>query len=263
MWNGFEIYALLSLFFWTTGILLCIPKSKKITIFRDASIVLGILSLGTFIASLWYTLERPPLRTLGETRLWYSEITAIIAFLVYKRYKYSILAALPLLFSILFLLLNYLHPDIHNKALMPALQSYWFVPHVVAYLTSYSFLGITCAVGLIGVYKLRKKQDTNDIMIVLENIMYIGFGILTTGLIFGGLWAKEAWGHYWTWDPKETWAFLTWGTYLVYIHLHINKPNNHKLHLYYVSISFIVLLVCWFGLSYLPAAQTSVHVYSN
>lgn len=61
-----------------------------------------------------------------------------------------------------------------------------------------------------------------------DNLVYIGTAFLTLGLLFGALWAKEAWGHYWTWDPKETWAFLTWIGYILYIHYRFYHPREEK-----------------------------------
>ena len=96
-----------------------------------------------------------------------------------------------------------------------------------------------------------------------DNLVYIGFSFLTLGLLFGALWAKEAWGHYWTWDPKETWAFLTWLAYLTYMHFRTYQPKKTRAPLWTLSLAFVVLLICWFGINYLPSAQNSVHVYSR
>ena len=101
------------------------------------------------------------------------------------------------------------------------------------------------------------------ILNVADNLVYIGFAFLTLGLLFGALWAKKAWGHYWTWDPKETWAFLTWLVYLIYIHTRYFHYTKVRLHLWMLSFIFVVLLLCWFGINYMPSAQNSVHVYSN
>ncbi|PIY34486.1 MAG: cytochrome C assembly protein, partial [Bacteroidetes bacterium CG_4_10_14_3_um_filter_42_6] len=76
-------------------------------------------------------------------------------------------------------------------------------------------------------------------------------------------WAKEAWGHYWTWDPKETWAFLTWIVYLVYIHIRYQHDQKELWALWLLGLAFVVLLVCWFGVNYLPSAANSVHVYTR
>src|SRR5690606_4825622 len=125
--------------------------------------------------------------------------------------------------ALLFLGINYAKPDIHNKALMPALQSIWFIPHVIVYILGYAFLGFATVLGITGLLHMKKKQETSKTLAEAENLVYIGYGFITFGLLFGALWAKEAWGHYWTWDPKETWALLTWGVYLVWIHMNYTK----------------------------------------
>ena len=77
----------------------------------------------------------------------------------------------------------------------------------------------------------------------------------------GALWAKEAWGDYWTWDPKETWAFATWLSYLLYLHL---RPANRDANTLFALLvfSFILLQMCWWGINFLPSAKgASIHVY--
>jgi len=77
----------------------------------------------------------------------------------------------------------------------------------------------------------KKGQEVQSIFTVIDQLVKIGYVFLTFGLLFGALWAKEAWGHYSTWDPKETWAFITWLGYLVYLHHkynHKEKTDNEK-----------------------------------
>ena len=146
---------------------------------------------------------------------------------------------------------------------MPALQSPWFVPHVIVYIFSYALLAASSLVAVFGLYQLYFKSLELTTLKLADNLVYIGFAFLTFGLLFGALWAKEAWGHYWTWDPKETWAFLTWLSYLIYLHFRFYQPKKVKAPLWTLSLAFVVLLVCWFGINYLPSAQNSVHVYAR
>jgi ABC-type transport system involved in cytochrome c biogenesis permease subunit len=171
--------------------------------------------------------------------------------------------AYTILMALLFLFLNYLNPDTFDKTLMPALQSPWFIPHVIVYIVGYAFLGFSFLIGVWGLYIHYQGKDVARVMLMADNIIYIGFAFLTFGLLFGALWAKEAWGHYWTWDPKETWAFITWLAYLLYIHIRLRKKQSHKTALWIVVFAFITILICWFGVNYLPSAQSSVHVYSS
>ncbi|MDV7393928.1 cytochrome c biogenesis protein CcsA, partial [Arthrospira platensis SPKY1] len=107
------------------------------------------------------------------------------------------------------------------------------------------------------------NAQANQLLASADQMVYAGYAFLTTGLLFGALWAKEAWGHYWTWDPKETWAFITWALYLIYIHFRVEHPGLKKQALWILAAAFVFLLICWIGVNYLPSASTSVHTYTN
>ena len=243
--------------------MLWLPKTYKFHFLADVLIIGGIVSLLWFISALWISLERPPFRTLAETRLWYSMFLSVVGLIIYYRWRLRWMVIYTLLLSILFLFINYLNPDTFDKTLMPALQSPWFVPHVVVYIIAYALLAVSSLIGIKGLYLIWRNKQLKGTVTLADNIVYIGFAFLTFGLLFGALWAKEAWGNYWTWDPKETWAFLTWMVYLLYIHFRVRKRMNVKTALWVLALSFVVLLICWFGVNYLPSTQTSVHVYSS
>ena len=132
---------------------------------------------------------------------------------------------------------------------MPALQSPWFAPHVFVYIFAYTLLGVAVVIAW---WKLA------------DDLVYVSLAFLTIGMLFGALWAKEAWGHYWSWDPKETWAAITWLAYLVYIHYRQIPRHRERLALWMLIGSFVLLQMCWWGINYLPSAQgSSVHTYST
>lgn len=94
------------------------------------------------------------------------------------------------------------------------------------------------------------KLSTN-----LDNLSYrilgLGFPLLTIGILSGAVWANEAWGSYWSWDPKETWAFITWLIYGIYLHTRITKGWQGKKPALIASIGFIVVWVCYLGVNLL------------
>lgn len=262
-WNIFGSFFWAILVSWMVGLTIALIPNRKASGVSVAFLLLGEFLLLFFIGGLWISLDRPPLKTLGETRLWYSFLLPLAGLLVFWRWRFKWLNFYSVGLSLLFLVLNYIRPDMHDKSLMPALQSIWFVPHVVVYLIGYALLGactLTAAHGL-----LKRKSD--GVFLITNQLVTIGFVFLSAGLVFGALWAKEAWGHYWTWDPKETWAFITWLVYLIYIHLIVGKPivsksKSETFAFGFLAVAFVLLMLCWFGVNYLPAAQTSVHVYS-
>ena len=153
-------------------------------------------------------------------------------------------------------------PVFRNKALMPALQSPWFVPHVVVYMFSYAILA---AATLMAIYILffRKNKATDREMNIADNLVSAGIAFLTVGMLFGAFWAKEAWGHYWTWDPKETWAAITWLCYLLYMHFRTIRPKEWRKACWILLLAFVCLQICWWGINYLPSAQgLSIHSYN-
>jgi ABC-type transport system involved in cytochrome c biogenesis permease subunit len=222
----------------------------------------GILLFAYYITILWISLDRAPMRTLGETRLWYSFFLGLIGYLTYLRWYYRWFLVYSISMAVLFMIINLIYPENFSKTLMPALQSPWFVPHVIVYIFAYALLGAASIVAVYGLYLEYTGSFRKSILKLGDNLVYIGFAFLTLGLIFGAIWAKEAWGHYWTWDPKETWAFITWLAYLIFIHYRHYHPKNIKAPLWILAGAFIVLLIAWFGVNYLPSAQNSVHVYS-
>lgn len=257
-WNYFIFFAIISLLLWVIGAWAA-WKNKKITAF--AATGGGLMVFFAFIVLLWMSLERPPLRTMGETRLWYSFFLPLAGIIVYSRWKYKWILSFSTILSAVFICINLFKPEIHNKTLMPALQSPWFAPHVIVYMFAYALLG---AAFVMAIYLLffKKKQGEEELDIC-DNLVYVGWVFLTIGMLFGALWAKEAWGTYWAWDPKETWAAATWLAYLVYIHYRLNRQSTAKVALWILLINFVLLQMCWWGINYLPSAQgTSVHTYN-
>lgn len=260
----FEYIASAVFILWTLGLIFFyFSETEKVK-----NTGLWLLSLGTvvftgYIINLWIFLDRAPLRTLGETRLWYTFFLSVLGIVFYLRWKYKWLIGYSFFMAGLFLAINYFSPENFSKTLMPALQSYWFVPHVIVYILAYATLAVSAVFGIRGLILVHRGKETKSIIQTADNIVYMGFSLLTFGLLFGALWAKEAWGHYWTWDPKETWAFITWLFYLLYIHLRLQYSKKNTLAFWILALAFIVLLICWFGVNYLPSAQNSVHTYTN
>ncbi|BAU10302.1 cytochrome c biogenesis protein CcsA [Leptolyngbya sp. NIES-3755] len=89
----------------------------------------------------------------------------------------------------------------------------------------------------------------------LDNISYrvigLGFPLLTIGIIAGGVWANEAWGSYWSWDPKETWAFITWLVFAAYLHSRITKGWQGRKPALLASAGFVVVWICYLGVNLL------------
>ena len=141
--------------------------------------------------------------------------------------------------------------------LMPALQSAWFVPHVAVYMFSYALLGCALLLALYGF--CNRRADIDD---AIEQLLYGGVAFFTVGMLSGALWAKQAWGYHWSWDPKEAWAAATWIIYLLAIHLRLHRPDCRRIFRIIVVVGFCTLQMCWWGVNYLPNVERSVHTYN-
>ena len=209
IWNYFIIFAVVSVILWAIGAWGAWRNRRTLAFVTTG---LGLVVFFSYILIMWITLERPPLRTMGETRLWYSFFLPLAGVIVFSRWQYKWILSFSTLLATVFVCVNLFKPEIHSKTLMPALQSPWFAPHVIVYMMAYALLG---AAVVMSVYLLffKKGSDIDKEMEITDNLAYVGLSFMTLGMLMGALWAKEAWGHYWSWDPKETWAAITWLAY--------------------------------------------------
>lgn len=152
------------------------------------------------------------------------------------------------------------------------IQTYFETQKSQKALTSYSFTASTyypkntfdksAIVTALTSPKEMSEQETDKsiknyskISTTLDNLSYrtlgIGFPLLTIGILSGAVWANEAWGEYWSWDPKETWAFITWLIYAIYLHTRITKGWQGTKPALIASIGFIVVWICYLGVNLL------------
>lgn len=145
---------------------------------------------------------------------------------------------------------------------MPALQSPWFVPHVLAYMISYALAAVAFALTVAG---LRRRAATAapglDREAAAYEILRLAFPFMTFGMLSGALWAEEAWGVYWSWDPKETWSLITWTLYAIYLHSRRTRtlrPWAAPAQL----LAFGALLTTFLLVNLLPKLSSALHSYA-
>ncbi|MDC2975501.1 c-type cytochrome biogenesis protein CcsB [Prochlorococcus sp. AH-736-D23] len=169
-----------------------------------------------------------------------------------------------------------------SSNLVPALRSSWLVMHVSVVMLSYAALIIGSLLSAtvlftnknkplqirssstgVGGFKISGNYSLNDLVDSVEfshseeldtlsyRSILIGFVLLTLGLISGAVWANEAWGTWWSWDPKETWAFISWLFYAAYLHMRISKGWQGRRPALLATTGFVVVLVCYLGVNFL------------
>ena len=169
------------------------------------------------------------------------------------------------------------HWDAEVVKLPPALQSAWFIPHVVIYFVGYGAMAFATATASLQLLAgrsaffarlTRVKAGTAltgamDLEQVTFDAIRFGFVLLTIGLLVGSVWAKSAWGDFWVWDPKENWSLVTWLVYGAYLHLRRVKGWRGQRAAWLAILGFAVVLFTYLGMGLLPSADESVHVYTQ
>jgi cytochrome c-type biogenesis protein CcsB len=146
------------------------------------------------------------------------------------------------------------------KPLVPALQSYWMKIHVPLNFVGYGSFAVACAAGMAWLVRDRLEQKgTSKLLNVfpkldqLDQLAYksvaVGFPAFTLATILGAAWAAEAWGGYWSWDPKETWALIVWLFYGAYLHVRISHGWSGKTLAVWAVVGFLVTLFCFVGVN--------------
>lgn len=258
-WDWFYIFVIVSAIFFAGGAAAALfGKSKSSSDTAQWLTLGGMAVLVSFVTAMWISLGRPPMRTMGETRLWYSLFVVVAGLVTYRRWHFRWIMLFTGILATVFNIVNIAKPELHDQSLMPALQSFWFIPHVTIYMFAYGILGCAFVLAVAGLYNSK-----TDYLPSIDTLVYIGTALMTVGMLMGAVWAKKAWGDYWTWDAKETWAAATWFSYLVYIHLRLAAPKRKKCLYIVVVVSFAMLQMCWYGYRYLPASQSSMHIYNT
>jgi cytochrome c-type biogenesis protein CcsB len=140
------------------------------------------------------------------------------------------------------------------QPLVPALQSYWMKIHVPANFIGYGSFSLAAMVA--AAYLLAKNgilASRLPKLEVLDDVMYksiaVGFAFFTIATILGAMWAAEAWGGYWSWDPKETWALIVWLNYAAWLHLRMVKGLRGPVLAWWALIGLIVTTFAFLGVN--------------
>nr|AAA76600.1 putative 40 kDa protein [Chlamydomonas reinhardtii] len=141
--------------------------------------------------------------------------------------------------------------------LVPALQSNWLMMHVTVMIISYATLIIGSLLSILFLILFKHKKGTpkkydnfiNNLDALSYRIIGLGFPFLTIGILSGAVWANEAWGSYWSWDPKETWALLTWLVFAIYLHTRLTKGWEGEKPAIIAAVGFLVVWFCYLGVN--------------
>ncbi|MBR4267530.1 MAG: cytochrome c biogenesis protein CcsA [Bacteroidales bacterium] len=197
----------------------------------------------------WYVSDRIPIGNGYETMLFMSLIIMLLAVIFGKKIK--VLTPFGFLISGFTLLVAWLgqrNPQI--TPLMPVLNSPILSAHVSTIMIAYSLLSFTFFNGIFSLF-IKNDEKVDQLAVLSKIMLYPAEILLGIGIFLGAVWANISWGRYWSWDPKETWALITFMIYAVGFHRVDLKflQNNRKLHIFFV-IAFSTVLMTYFGVNY-------------
>ena len=140
---------------------------------------------------------------------------------------------------------------------IPALQSSWLVLHVTFSFIGEAFFTVSFTAAIIYLL-VRDPERRSNLDRIVATSVGIGYPIFTAGaLIFGAIWAEVAWGSYWSWDPKETWALVTWLIYTAYLHTRLVPRLRGRISAILAIVGFVFTIFTYFGVNYLLAGLHS------
>ncbi|TFW27848.1 c-type cytochrome biogenesis protein CcsB [Massilia horti] len=199
-----------------------------------------------------------PVSNLYEVFILFSMITALFYLYYEQRYATRQLGPFVLLVisaAVGFLLWYTVSRDAAEiQPLVPALQSWWMKIHVPANFIGYGTFALAAMVG--SAYLLKSHgilADRLPSLEVLDDVMYkaisVGFAFFTVATILGALWAADAWGGYWSWDPKETWALIVWLNYAAWLHMRLMSGLRGRAAAWWALVGLLVTTFAFLGVN--------------
>lgn len=199
-----------------------------------------------------------PISNLYEVFILFSMITAL--FYLYYEQRYETRQLGPFVMIVISAAVGFLiwytvtRDAAEIQPLVPALQSWWMKIHVPANFIGYGTFSLAAMVGVAYILKSSGRLvDRLPALEVLDDVMYkaiaVGFTFFTIATILGGLWAAEAWGGYWSWDPKETWALIVWLNYAAWLHMRLMKGLRGKIAAWWAVIGLLVTTFAFLGVN--------------
>ena len=195
-----------------------------------ALFVLGLLAHIAYFAWRGVVAQRLPLSSQFEFSCGFALGVALVLLVARTRVNADRIAAAGMA-SVALLMLYASRQNMEIRELMPALRSFWFDFHIGAAVFSYSTFLVAGCVSLRYV------------------LQALGFLLLTAVIVIGAVWAEAAWSAYWTWDPKEVWALITWIIYAVYLHLRLRREKSDLFLCWYVILAIPAFLFTFAGVN--------------
>lgn len=228
----------------------------------------GVATVAFILRTFEFMLARQmrlPLTNLYESLMFFAWAVALVYLVCERKYRLRGLGAFLVPLVILALASPWIIPGVNTgiPKLPPALQSAWLEWHVMTCFLGYGAFAVGAVLSLLYLVKApREARGSMGAVLrlcpsaeMLDEIGYrvilVGVPLLTAGIILGAVWANQAWGTYWSWDPKETWALIVWLIYAAYLHARITRGWRGRRTAILALVGFAATLFCYLGVNLL------------
>lgn len=201
-------------------------------------------------------LSRPPVSNMYESMVFMNWVVMAVAIVFAGIRKNLTIAAVGSLISAIIMIYGDLLPiDTSLDVLVPVLRSnYWLTIHVLTIVSSYGVFGLAMGLGhwhlvrdMRAKFNREEEEQSGELIF---RVIQVGVLLLGIGTTLGGVWANESWGRFWGWDPKETWALITFLGYLVVIHLKLTRVLKPFALAVSSVLGFLLVLMTWYGVNF-------------
>ena len=250
-------------YFATTVLFFVFTAAKKELMAKAA---LGI-QVGTLIVHTAALLVRGistgrwPMANQYEFATSFAWALCLVSLIFIFKYRFPVLGAFSS--PVILLIIGYAAMQSREvRELVPSLRSNWLVFHVSTVIIAYGAFGVAFVLSLVFLFRNRMKADgfwdqhvprPEKLDMISYRCVSLGLLFLTFTILTGAIWAEQAWGSYWSWDPKETWSLVTWIIYAVYLHLRLRRGWKGKAAAWFAAVGFVCVIFTYIGVNtFLP-----------
>ena len=250
---------------------LLVFKKKKVGTIGLGFAIIGVLVQTVAIGLRWLEsyqmgIGHAPLTNMYESLVFFAWCTTLFYIFMEFKFKARVVGAFVMPFAVAAMAYASFAKRINQQIspLVPALQSNWLLAHVITCFIGYGAFAVAGGLGLMYLLKKSginkgKNQDsftgTLPELKVIDDLTHktiiFGFMWLSAGIITGAVWANEAWGTYWSWDPKETWSIITWFIYASTLHARFTRGWSGSRIAWLAIIGFVSVFFTYFGVNFL------------
>ncbi len=259
---------------------LLVFKNKKIGFVGLILAIFGVTVQTVALGLRWYEsyqigIGHAPLTNMYESLVFFAWCTTLFYIFMEFKFKARVIGAFVMPFAFTAMAYASFAKGISQQIspLIPALQSNWLIAHVMTCFIGYGAFAVAGGLGMMYLLKksaVKNGRSENTLtgglpeLKVIDDLTHktivFGFMWLTAGIITGAVWANEAWGTYWSWDPKETWSIITWFVYASTLHARFTRGWSGSRIAWLAIIGFVSVFFTYFGVNFL---LSGLHSYGS